>query len=162
MVPWAHAQYREVRVSRRDVGVEMQIDFTPVDVDTGAIKFRDRHREKQRQRRLKRDQEAMEVCRPGRTCSTDGCCDVLRACFPTGQGSCKTRPGRKAPQTSRQTRASTFCPRRCRRCHRLPVRVPASLRFASGSTRASTRRSWLSGRSWPRRSSWPGACERGR
>lgn len=72
MVPWAHAQYREVRVSRRDVGVEMQIDFTPVDVDTGAIKFRDRHREKQRQRRLKRDQEAMEVCRPGRTCSTDG------------------------------------------------------------------------------------------
>ena len=39
----------------------MQIDFTPVDVDTGAIKFQDRNREKQRQRRLKRDQEAMEV-----------------------------------------------------------------------------------------------------
>ena len=45
----------------------MQIDFTPVDVDTGAIKFQDRNREKQRQRRLKRDQEAMEVRRKARS-----------------------------------------------------------------------------------------------
>jgi len=36
-----------------------QIDFEPADVDTSKITFADKAREKQRQRRLQKDQQAM-------------------------------------------------------------------------------------------------------